>query len=51
VNYHYSIADVPAWAKSEEVKTAFPSVAAALAGTQATQDSLVMNGTAWQVAK
>jgi hypothetical protein len=51
VNYHYSIADVPAWAKSEEVKTAFPSTGAALAASQPAQDSLVMNGTTWQVTK
>jgi hypothetical protein len=51
VNYHYDIADVPGWAKSPEVKTAFPSVSASLAQSQAGQDSLVMNGTAWQVAK
>ena len=51
VNYHYSIADVPAWAKSEEVKTAFPTLASAIAQSQAGQDSLVMNGTAWQVNK
>lgn len=51
VNYHYSMADVPAWAKSEEIKTAFPSVAAALAQSLPGQDSLVMNGTSWQVTK
>src|SRR6202020_196244 len=44
VNYHYSLADVPGWAKSEEVKTAFPSVGSALAQSEAAQDSLVMNG-------
>ena len=26
VNYHYSFPDVPAWAKSQEVQTAFSSV-------------------------
>jgi hypothetical protein len=51
VNYHYSLADVPGWAKSEEVKTAFPSVGSALAQSEAAQDSLVMNATMWQVAK
>jgi hypothetical protein len=51
VNYHYSLADVPGWAKSEEVKTAFPSVGSALAQSQPAQDSLVMNGTMWQVTK
>jgi len=51
VNYHYSMADVPGWAQSEEVKTAFPSLAAALAQSQLAHDSLVMNGSNWQVAK
>src|SRR6202522_3094676 len=49
VNYHYSVADVPGWANSEEVKTAFSSLGAALAQSQPAQDSLVMNGNAWQV--
>jgi hypothetical protein len=51
VNYHYSLADVPAWAKSQEVQTAFSSVGSTLAHSQPGQDSLVMNGNAWQVTK
>jgi hypothetical protein len=51
VNYHYSFSDVPAWAKSQEVQTAFSSVGAALAHGQPGQDSLLMNGDTWQVAK
>jgi hypothetical protein len=51
VNYHYSLADVPAWAQSEEVKTAFSSLGAALAQSQPAHDSLVMNGSDWQVSK
>lgn len=51
VNYHYSLADVPGWAQSQEVKTAFPSVGGALAHSQPAQDSLVMNGNEWQVSK
>jgi hypothetical protein len=51
VSYHYSMADVPGWAKSEEVKTAFPSVGSALAQSQPAQDLLVMNGSEWQVSK
>ena len=51
VNYHYSFADVPAWARSQEVQTAFSSVGAALAHSQPGQDSLVMNGNNWQVMK
>jgi hypothetical protein len=50
VNYHYSFADVPDWAKNQEVQTAFPSIGAALAKSQPAQDTLVMNGTMWQVA-
>jgi hypothetical protein len=51
VNYHYSVADVPGWAQSQEVKTAFPSLSAALAQSQPGQDALVMNGSDWQVSK
>ena len=51
VSYHYSISDVPAWAKSDEIKTAFPDLGTAIAQSQTAQDSLVMNGTTWQVSK
>jgi hypothetical protein len=51
VNYHYSFAPVPDWAKNQEVQTAFSSVGAALAHSQPGQDSLMMNGTTWQVTK
>jgi hypothetical protein len=49
VNYHYKIEDVPAWADSQEIKTAFPSVGSASVGSQASVATLVMNGTTWQV--
>ena len=51
VNYHYTLADVPSWAKSDEIKTAFPSVGTQLAQSQPAQDSLTMNGEQWQVTK
>ncbi|HTZ59863.1 MAG TPA: hypothetical protein VMB49_17260 [Acidobacteriaceae bacterium] len=51
VNYHYSLTDVPGWAKSQEVQTAFPSLAATLAHSQQGQDALVLNGNNWQVSK
>src|ERR1700761_307680 len=51
VNYQYSFADVPGWAKNQEVQTAFSSVGAALAHSQPGQASLVMNGTNWQLTK
>jgi hypothetical protein len=51
VNYHYTFTGVPGWVKTEEIKTAFPSVATALAQSQPAHDSLVMNGDTWQVVK
>jgi hypothetical protein len=51
VNYQYSFADVPSWAKNQEIQTAFSSVGAALAHSQPGQASLVMNGSNWQVTK
>lgn len=49
LNYHYKIEDVPAWAGSQEIKTAFPNVGSASVGSQASVATLVMNGTTWQV--
>jgi hypothetical protein len=51
VNYHYSLTGVPGWAKTQEIQTAFPSVAAALAQNQPAHDSMVMNGSTWQVTR
>ncbi len=51
VNYHYKMQDVPAWADSPEIKTAFPSVGTASTGSQASVATLVMNGTNWQVTR
>jgi hypothetical protein len=51
VSYQYSFTDVPAWAKSQEVQTAFSSAGAALAHSQPGQDALVMNGDKWQVSR
>jgi hypothetical protein len=51
VSYHYSLTDVPSWAKSQEVQTAFSSVGSTLAHSQPGQDTLVMNGDNWQVSR
>jgi hypothetical protein len=51
VSYQYNFTDVPAWAKSQEVQTAFSSAGAALAHSQPGQDALVMNGDKWQVSR
>ena len=49
INYHFKLADVAAWAQSQEMQTAFPSLSGALAGVQPAQAALVMNGNSWQV--
>lgn len=50
VNYHFSMSDVSDWAKSQEMKTAFPQLSGSLAGTQPAQAILTMNGESWQMA-
>jgi hypothetical protein len=51
VNYHYKISNVAPWANSQEMRTAFPSLDAALSGPISGQDTVVQNGSGWQVAK
>lgn len=51
VNYHFTMGGVADWAKAPEMKTAFPEVNGALAGSQPAQATLVMNGENWQMAQ
>ena len=51
VAYHYKIANVPGWANSQEVKTAFPNVASALDSTASDTATLVMTGDRWEYTK
>ena len=51
VSYHYSLADVPDWAKNQQVQTAFSSIGGTLAHSQPAEANLVMNGQTWQIAK
>jgi hypothetical protein len=48
VAYHYTLDGVPDWAKATETQTAFPKIAAALAGGQGTAN-LVDTSNGWQV--
>lgn len=50
VNYQYQLASVPAWAQSPEIKTAFPNVQAALAGTQSATEKLTQTPNGWIVS-
>ena len=51
VSYHYKIADVPTWASSQEMKTAFPSIGAALNSNPSDRAVLVMTGDRWEFQK
>jgi hypothetical protein len=51
VSYHYKIANVPAWANAQEVKTAFPNVATALNSNPSDTATLVQTGDRWEYAK
>ncbi len=47
VSYHYKIADVPGWATTPQMKTAFPAIATAVDGSPAAQATLTTNGDQW----
>jgi hypothetical protein len=49
VVYHYTMQEVPVWAKSDNVKAAFPDMARRISGT--TTDKVTLAGTmaGWQV--
>lgn len=49
VNYHYDVASVPAWASTNEMKTAFPKIASDLSGQQMGSATLVKSDAGWQV--
>jgi hypothetical protein len=49
VTYHIGTGNVPAWANSAEVKTAFPKVATATAGQQTATATMVKTDSGWQV--
>jgi hypothetical protein len=50
INYHYTLADVPAWANAAEIQTAYPNIRAGLAGPQAATATLTNTSNGWQVS-
>ncbi len=50
VSYHYTVAGVPDWATSTEMKTAFPKIAADTSGQQTATATLAKSSNGWQVA-
>ena len=52
VDYHFKVTGSPAWAQSTEMRTAFPNLAADLAGSQVDKTTLVLTSSdGWQVSK
>jgi hypothetical protein len=51
VTYHYQISNVPAWAKSQEMGTAYPSIASAIGSNPSDRATLVMTGDHWEVVQ
>lgn len=49
VTYHYTITEVPVWAKTPEVLSAFPQMAQALSGPSTAKISLDQTTASWQV--
>jgi hypothetical protein len=51
VTYHYRIANVPSWANSQEMKTAFPDMATVLNSNPSDRATLVMTGDRWEFVR
>lgn len=49
VTFHYTMHDVPTWAKSDSVKTAFPDLAQSLGPSPTGHMTLATVGAGWQV--
>jgi hypothetical protein len=49
VTYHVGLGNVPAWANSAEVKTAFPKVGTETSGQQMATAALIKTANGWQV--
>jgi hypothetical protein len=51
VTYRYHIANVATWANSQEIETAYPSVATALSSNPSDNATLIQAGDHWEVTK
>lgn len=49
VSYHYNLTDVPDWAKSDEIQTAFPDIKADLSGSSSSAANLEKGSDGWKV--
>lgn len=51
VNYHFKLADVPPWAKSQEMQTAFPQLSNTIVSSQPALVTLAQQDGQWQIAQ
>lgn len=49
VTYHYKVSDLPDWAKSTEMQTAFPRIAREASGDETATANLTKSTNGWQV--
>ena len=49
VTYHYTLQDVPVWAKSDAMRAAFPALAVATSGTASSTATMAGTMAGWQV--
>jgi hypothetical protein len=49
VSYHYTMLDVPVWAKTDSMKSAFPKMAKSISDNASDQITLATVGAGWQV--
>jgi len=49
ISYHYTIEDVPVWAKTPDVEAAYPKMATAVSGGGAAEITLAQTLAGWQV--
>ena len=50
IDYHYTLADAPDWAKAAETQTAYPQLQSDLAAPQSGQATLTNTSNGWQVS-
>ena len=49
VTYHYTVEDVPVWAKDADVQKAYPEMAKALSDPPPANITMAQTGVGWQV--
>ena len=51
ITYYYHILNVATWANSQEMKTAYPSIATALSSNPSDNVTLIITGDHWEFVR